>query len=95
MRSDSTEYLHIPLTTSGDITSFPVGVGFVDSPLDVPETWHDAEHETGGIRILVGDEGGVVPEVSGTVCILVKITANPEIPIIFAGQFQWDTVNAA
>ena len=88
MRSDSTEYVHIPITTDLDITGDTVTVGFVAAKNDEPATWYPTVHETGGVKILVGPEGGTAELAEGTYYLVVKITDNPEVPVLNAGKLK-------
>jgi len=81
VRADSTEYLHVTLTTPDDITNNTVQLSF-----DNGTTWHTAEHVAGGVRLLVGPAGGAVTLTPGLRAVVVKVTDAPEVPIFTAGN---------
>lgn len=80
MLASSTVYLHWPLTSDSDLSLDTISVSF-----DRGATWHVAEHEPGGIRVLIGP-GGVAQPV-GLVRPQVKIGDSPEVPVLDGGSF--------
>lgn len=97
----STEYWKVPVTgtvngTTVDVSTDPVYMALITSPSAVPTDtdWHVAQWENLGggkyaARLLVGPEGGAVDFSTGTgltrVYVWVKVTDNPEVPVINAG----------
>lgn len=97
----STEYVLIPVavTKSGvpyDPTGDTVQMAFMPTPTQVPTTgdWQDASWDTDTTNILypytakclVGPSDGTITLGTGTYVIYLKITDNPETPVLAAGQ---------
>lgn len=83
MLASSVEYVHVKLTTPQDVSADPVEISF-----DGGSTWHAAQHETGGVRILVGPDQLLLP--TGLLRVLVRITDSPEVPVLDAGRLNVD-----
>lgn len=78
----STEYLEVAVTADVTLASQPVSISFDRT------TWHSAAWTgdpglTRTARLLVGSSGCPVPAKSTPV--FVRITDNPEAPVIYAG----------
>lgn len=80
MLQQSVEYLHIPITGPdvGNISAADIEVSF-----GTPDNWHPVDDYTGSaVRILVGPGTGVGQLPAGVVDVYVRVTSNPERPIL-------------
>lgn len=85
--STSVEYLHIPVT--GDYTtSMPVFIAVVTADSEpVSADWKTAAWDGTDAKILIG-AGTTLVLAEGLYGAWVKITATPEVPVIFAGAVR-------
>jgi hypothetical protein len=93
----STEYIRVPVTATEagepvDITGDTVALGFTDSwNSDAPAEWHPATWETINdvhtARLLIGP-GTDVALTAGAWDVWVKVTDNPETPVLKAGVLR-------
>lgn len=88
MRSDSKQYVHIPLSAPEDISGLAIEVGYAPNAEAIPDTWFPTINEPGGVRWLVDPEGdtSLVAWKGKTVHLIVRIPSAPERPVLFAGS---------
>lgn len=81
----SVEYLHLPVT-GDDTTGMPVQVAVVlEDTEPAPGDWNTATWVAGAATLLIGP-GTVLELADGIYGAWVKITATPEIPVLYCGQ---------
>lgn len=80
------EYLDIPITADTELTTQPVAISLDDATTWLTATWTGDAGATRTASVLLGADNPL-PAV-GQYRILVKITDNPEAPIIDAGRLQ-------
>jgi hypothetical protein len=93
LSSLSTQYVIVPVYVVGNASptggavqfAFPTGTG-------EPTTWYTGSWQSGTTspflaQVLVGPAGGVTTFVAGnTYNVYVKVTATPEVPVLYCGQ---------
>ncbi|MER7131242.1 hypothetical protein [Streptosporangium saharense] len=86
--SISVEYLRIPITGSNDLAAFPVEMAVLPEGQDPGSgDWLTAEWSPLGEAMILVGPGTSLPLTRGvTYQIWVRITAEPEIPVLAPGQ---------
>lgn len=81
----SSEFLNVPVTSDRELTNQPVAISF-DRETWWEATWLGDEGLTRTAQLLLDED--TTPEVRGWYAVLVRVTDNPEIPIINAGTLE-------
>ncbi|WP_262403454.1 hypothetical protein [Actinomadura sp. CNU-125] len=86
--SVSKEYLHIPVT--GGSVSTPVEIAVINASTEEPAEadWRPADEWDGTTAKLLIGPGGTLELEDGTYRVWVRVTANPEIPVIRSGLLE-------
>jgi hypothetical protein len=82
----STEYVWVPVIAPVNTTADPVSIAFKTSGKPSSGDWHTAAWDDKAARILVGPGNGGVVLTAGTYSVWVKVTDDPAVPVINAGQ---------
>lgn len=80
----STVFVWVPVIAPVDVSSDAVAVAFMTSGKPIDADWHGAVWDDKAARILIGPNG--IPLNPGTYTVWVKITDDPEIPVIPSGS---------
>lgn len=81
------EYVSVPVSATGlDISADVVELAFTHDTEPEEAQWLTAEWVAGAARILIGTDGH--PLVAGAYTVWVRITDNPEIPVLQAGRLN-------
>lgn len=87
--SSSIEYLSVPVTSSVSLSGLPVYVALIPPGSDpVSGDWKAASWSGSNATILIGPGQTIVPSANTTYIVWVKVTANPETPVMRAGVLQ-------
>lgn len=79
------EYISVPVSASGlDISTDPVELAFMQDVEPTDADWVAADWVAGAARVLIGAAGVVL--LPGTYTVWVRITDNPEVPVLQAGE---------
>ena len=100
--AQSLEYVRVPVSTTNaqDPTPDPVGIAFLDrftypgaSTVYISGTWEadtsDPSNPIYYARLLVGPGGPYEPTAGTSMVIWIKVTDNPEVPVIRSGNIQF------
>lgn len=85
--TSTVEYVHVTITADADPTGDTVEMAFT-AGIPAPADWHQAEwvpDTTYDARILLGD---TITLTAGTYTVWVRVTDNPEIPVLRAGYLR-------
>jgi hypothetical protein len=89
MNTNSTEYLNVTLSADHDISADPVAFSIVSKGSEPGPVWTSASVYTAGVaKLLVGPASPYGQLTAGIYDIYVKITDNPEVPVLLAGQLR-------
>lgn len=80
----STVYIWVPVIAPLDLSADPVSLAFKTTGKPSGGDWHAAAWDDKAARILIGPGG--VALTAGTYTVWVKVTDDPEIPVIPAGS---------
>lgn len=87
MRVESTEYIKVPVTgpDADSLTASQLAMSV--TPAGAPADWHSVDgYSDGEARLLVGPESTVGALTPGINRVYVRVTDNPEIPVVLAGS---------
>jgi hypothetical protein len=89
LNTNSTEYVNVPLSADHDISSDPVAFSIVARGSEPGPVWTAASVYSGGVaKLLIGPASSYGSLAVGNYDVYVKITDNPEVPVLFAGQLR-------
>lgn len=80
------EYLGVTVTANVVLDSQPVSIAFDRDGTWHPATWIGVAGTTRTAQVLVNDS--IIPTSRSATSVYVRVTDNPEVPIIRAGQLE-------